>query len=264
MTTLNFSLGNRIGIVLAEIAQQKFFDTFDKNEASQVFIESIGCDERFAEKLLIGQYALVVSDEDKTQLVCVERKDLTEEQKKEYPVLDATTFVVRIVNELGGNFEEFNANGFIVDMKDVRDALWKNIKFTITSDLSKLILKGTDADVFAEVSLTAQNITKILIEDEENAQELKDIVQESYLVRSKGYLNPNKFISYILNTIYLKEKGQKILNCIQYFMSNKEFFNITDEHEYNFFKIKACVNFCTELYNFIANDFKWNESLFNK
>ena len=89
-------------------------------------------------------------------------------------------------------------------------------------------------------------------------------MQESYLVRSKGYLNPNKFISYILNTIYLKEKGQKILNCIQYFMSNKEFFNITDEHEYNFFKIKACVNFCTELYNFIANDFKWNESLFNK
>ena len=264
MPTMNFHLGNNIGIVLAETAQQKFFDTFNKEEAMQVFKESLGCDDNFADKLLTGQYAVVPSSTNKIIVDCVEREDLTEEQKKDYPVLNATTFVMRIVNELGGNFEEFNANGFVSDMRDVRGALWKDTKFTITSDLSEILLKGVDADIFAEVSISARNIAKVLIENTENAQDLKDIIQESYLVRARGCLNPTKFVSYVLSMIYLKKHGQDIINCINYFESNKEFFNITDEHEYNFFKIKACVQFCTELYDFIVNAFEWNESLFRR
>lgn len=259
---MNFHLGNNLGIVLAETAQQKFFDTFNKEQAMQVFKESIDCDDIFAEKLLIGEYALIPLDS--TMLDCVEREDLTEEQKRDYPVLNATSFVTRIVNELGGNFEEFNANGFVCDMREVRDALWKDTKFTITSDLSEIILKGVDADIFAEVSMSARNIAKVLVENTKNAQELKDIIQESYLVRARGYLNPNKFVSYVLSMIYLKKHGQDIINCIDYFESNKEFFNITDEYEYNFFKIKACITFCTELYDFIVNAFEWNESLFKR
>lgn len=264
MPTMNFHLGNNIGIVLAETAQQKFFDTFSKEEAMRVFKESLGCDDNFAEKLFIGQYAVVPSSTNKIEVNCVERDDLTEDQKKEYPVLNATTFVTRIINELGGDFEEFNANGFVSNMRDVRDSLWKDTKFTITSDLSELILKGVDADIFAEVRMSARNIAKVLIENTENAQDLKDIIQESYLVRARGCLNPNKFVSYLLNMIYLKKHGQDIINCIDYFESNKEFFNITDEHEYNFFKIKACINFCTELYDFCVNAFEWNESLFKR
>ena len=262
MPTLNFHLGNNLGMVLVETAQQKFFDTFNKEQAMQVFKESIDCNDIFAEKLLIGEYVLIPLNN--TMLDCVEREDLTEEQKKDYPVLNATTFVTRIINELGGNFEEFNANGFVSDMRDVRDALWKDTKFTITSDLSEILLKGVDADIFAEVSISARNIAKVLIENTKNAQELKDIIQESYLVRARGCLNPNKFVSYVLSMIYLKKYGQDIINCIDYFESNKKFFNITDEHEYNFFKIKACINFCTELYDFIVNAFEWNESLFRR
>lgn len=264
MSTMNFHLGNNMGIVLAETAQQKFFDTFSKEEAMRVFKESLGCDDNFAEKLLVGKYAVVPSSTNKIEVNCVEREDLTEEQKKDYPVLSASAFIIKIINDLGGDFAEFDANGFIGHMREVRDAMWKDTKFTITSDLSEFLLKDIDTDIFAEVHITARNITKVLIEKSDNAQDLKNIMNESYLVRAKGYLNPNKFVARVLNMIYLKECGQDIVNCMDYFESNKDFFNITDEHEYKFFKIKACIKFCTELYDFCVNNFEWNEELFKR
>lgn len=251
MPSTNFTIGKNIGILLAETAQQKFFgdNNYDIEAAKNVFIESLGCDDNIADKLFKGEYVLVRHPDDKTLVNCIERKDLDEDQKNDYPVLDPSMFTLSFFNKIG----QTNANYYIQDLRDVRDAIYNNIVFHIDVDLSDILLKNSNAIIDADIHLSAREIATMIIRDDELSDEFSSISKQVYLVRAKGMIHPNMFSKYIYDIVFIKKRKDVILNAIEYFKNSN--ISLTDKTGYDFFKIRSIVNFASELYDHIKSDF---------
>ena len=84
MATVHFTLGQNLGIQLAEIAKEHVLD-YNIKKANSVWVDSFGCSEDIAEKLTAGEYVVVVDDPEKCLVNVVERSDLSKKKEKEYP-----------------------------------------------------------------------------------------------------------------------------------------------------------------------------------
>lgn len=261
MASTNYKVGKNLGIVLAEIAQTKLFETLDLDEAANIFIESIGCDIDFAKHLVFGEYALVAKEED-SKLYAVKRNDLSEKEKKEYPILNATVFLNKLASNLNETTSDFYSNIYINEFKDVRTCLYDDINFKINSDISEHIFGQLPADVHANIHISARDIARSFVNGTDN-ETLKYCASKAYCTQAKGCLRPHAFIQNVSNIVYLAKNANKILSIIETFYKDKSFFNLTSDNEYKFYKLEKIIEFSQKMLKYIENDFEWTDELFN-
>lgn len=84
MPNLHFTLGENLGIQLAEIAKEHILD-YRLDKANSLWVDSFGCPEDLAERLTAGELVVVVDDPEKCLVNVTERDNLSNERRKEYP-----------------------------------------------------------------------------------------------------------------------------------------------------------------------------------
>lgn len=260
MSSANYKVGKNLGIVLAEIAQTKLFETLDLDEAANIFIESIGCDFDFAKHLVFGEYALVTKEGD-SRLFAVERNDLSEKEKKDYHVLNATVFLNKLASNLNEATSDFYSNTYMDEFKDVRTCLYDDIDFKINSDISEHVFGELSADVYANIHISARDIARSFVNGTDN-EILKYCASKAYCTQAKGCLRPHAFIHNVSNIVYLAKNANKILSIIETFCTDKPFFNLTSDDKYKFYKLEKTIKFSQKMLEYIESNFEWTEYLF--
>lgn len=84
MATVHFTLGEDLGIQLAEISKEHILD-YDLHKAISLWIESFGCSEDMAEELTGGKLVVVVDDPEQCLINVTERESLSKKREKQYP-----------------------------------------------------------------------------------------------------------------------------------------------------------------------------------
>ena len=84
MATVHFTLGEDLGIQLAEISKEHILD-YDLHKAVSLWIESFGCPEDMAEELTAGKLVVVVDDPEQCLINVTERESLSKKREKQYP-----------------------------------------------------------------------------------------------------------------------------------------------------------------------------------
>ena len=188
MSTVHFTLGENIGIQLAEIAREHVQD-LNLDKAIDVFTESFGCSEKLAKKLVIGEYAIIVDDSDKCTVNCVDRDSLTEEQKKEYPTI-TFEWIHKIVDRwFQDGFDAENEHVFEhtrLEMSTVNRLIAVNepldIDANLTSALSKVFpdwfKKGIE--ISGTISIKPRVIVRELLDNHANGEhsEFEDFIHD--------------------------------------------------------------------------------------
>ena len=84
MATVHFTLGEDLGIQLAEISKEHILD-YNLDKANSLWVDSFGCPEDMAERLTAGELVVVVDDPEKCLINVTERTSLPQKRQKEYP-----------------------------------------------------------------------------------------------------------------------------------------------------------------------------------
>lgn len=84
MATVHFTLGEDLGIQLAEISKEHLLD-YNLAKANSLWVDSFGCPEDMAERLTAGELVVVVDDPEKCLINVVDRESLPAARRKEYP-----------------------------------------------------------------------------------------------------------------------------------------------------------------------------------
>lgn len=140
MAELHFTLGEDVGIQLAEIAREHVQD-LRLDKANSLWVDSFGCPEDMAEQLTAGKLVVVVDDPEKCLINVTERTNLPKKREKEYPKLNVEQ-VHNIVNRYfqtdRDRDEEWVFEDMRLEMSNVNRILTANNEIWLDAELTGL------------------------------------------------------------------------------------------------------------------------------
>lgn len=140
MAELHFTLGEDLGIQLAEIAREHVQD-LRLDKANSLWVESFGCTEDMAEELTAGKLVVVVDDPEQCLINVTDRKSLSKKREKEYPKLTCEELhhiVDRYFQTDRDRDEEWIFEDMRLEMSNVNRILSANNEIWLDAELTGL------------------------------------------------------------------------------------------------------------------------------
>jgi hypothetical protein len=232
MGTLHFSIGEDLGIRLAEIARDHIY-RLDVEKALSIWKDAFGCPDNLTNRLTTGQLVVTVDDPVKCIVNVCERSELSEDRQKEYPEITRDE-VVRIIEKFFRDYvdeeNEENWDHLSLEISNVTRMVSDNEKLEIPGQLYGKFLANIPC-VTANVDLTipARYAAKAVIDSKpgEFESELERLVgdlSEGYSgnqFRSEtGVHKFNKIVCVIRHCLNVIENKDKIARMLDFLDEN--------------------------------------------
>lgn len=232
MGTLHFSIGEDLGIRLAEIAREHIFD-LDVEGALNIWKDAFGCPDNLTNRLTTGQLVVTVDDPVKCIVNVCKRSELSEDRQKEYPEITRDDVVHLIEKNFRDYVDEQNNENWdhlALEISNVTRMVSDNNKLEIPGQLySKFLanLPGVTANV--ELAVPARYAAKAVIDSKpgEFESELERLVgdlSEGYSgnqFRSEtGVHKFHKIVCVIRHCLSVLDKKEKIARMLDFLDEN--------------------------------------------
>ncbi len=194
MNTLHFSIGEDLGIRLAEIAREHIH-AYDVEGARSIWKDAFGCPDNLLDRLTTGKLVVTVDDPVKCLVNVCKREELDPERQAEYPEITRDE-IVRLIEK---NFRDYvdeenneNWDHFCLEISNVTRMITDNEKFEIPGQLYGKFLQnlpGVTANI--ELTIPARYAAKTVLDTEpgEFESELEKLVGDC----AAGY-SGNRFV----------------------------------------------------------------------
>lgn len=195
MAQLHFTLGEDLGIQLAEIAKEHV-QNLRLDKAIDTFVGSFGCPEDMARQLVAGHLVVVVNDPEKCLIDVTERSSLKPNRQKKYPQLTAEK-IHRLVDKYfqdpydedeGHVFEHFR-----LEMSTVNRILAGNYELYLDAELTSMFIdmfpewfpKGVKIE--GNISILPRVIFKDVVDHNGEDSEFMQFLNEADICRLSKY-----------------------------------------------------------------------------
>lgn len=234
MANLHFSIGEDLGITLAEIAKENI-QKMDVEKALSIWKDAFGCPDKLLNDLTTGKLVVVVDDPVKCIVNVQPREELTPERQNDYPLITRDE-VVRIIER---NFRdavdednEENWDHLALEISNVTRMVSDNEKLEVPGQLYGKFLEnipGVTADV--ELTIPARYAAKAVIDSkpgefeselERLVGDLSDGYTRSTFVRETGVHKFYKIVSVIRHCLNVLENKDKIARMLDFLDDNFE------------------------------------------
>ena len=169
MASLHFSIGEDLGITLAEIAKENI-QKMEVEKALSIWKDAFGCPDNLLNKLTTGKLVVVVDDPEKCIVNVCRREELDPKRQAEYPEITRDE-VVRIIEK---NFRDAvdddndeNWDHFCLEISNVTRMITDNEKLEIPGQLYGQFLQnlpGVTANI--ELTVPARYAAKTVLDTE--------------------------------------------------------------------------------------------------
>ncbi len=229
MATVHFSIGEDLGIRLAEIARDNIYK-LDVDKALSIWKDAFGCPDNLTGRLTTGQLVVTVDDPVKCIVNVCERSELSEDRQKEYPEITRDD-VVRLIEK---NFRDYvdedndeNWDHLALEISNVTRMVSDNVRLEIPGQLYGKFLAnipGVTADV--ELTIPARYAAKAVIDSkpgefeselERLVGDLSDGYTRNTFARETGvhkFYKIVKVLRHCLNVIENKDKIARMLDFL--------------------------------------------------
>lgn len=229
MAILHFSIGEDLGIRLAEIARDHVFN-MDVDGALNIWEDAFGCPKDLLNPLTTGKLVVTVDDPVKCIVNVCERTELDSEREKEYPEITRDD-VVKLIEK---NFRDYvdeendeNWDHLALEISNVTRMVANNEQLEIPGQLySKFLanIPGVTANV--ELTVPARYAAKSVLDSkpgefeselERLVGDLSDGYTRNMFVRETGmhkFYKIVKLLRHCLNVIENKDKIARMLNFL--------------------------------------------------
>ena len=230
--TLHFSIGEDLGIRLAEIARDNI-DKLDVEKALSIWKDAFGCPKKLLNDLTTGKLVVVVDDPVKCIVNVQPREELTPERQKDYPSITRDE-VVRIIEKFFRDYvdeeNEENWDHLALEISNVTRMVSDNVKLEIPGQLYGKFLAnipGVTADV--ELTIPARYAAKAVLDSkpgefeselERLVGDLSDGYTRSTFVRETGVHKFYKIVSVIRHCLNVLENKDKIARMLDFLDEN--------------------------------------------
>lgn len=232
MGTLHFSIGEDLGIRLAEIARDHIY-RLDVEKALSIWKDAFGCPDKLLNDLTTGKLVVVVDDPVKCIVNVQPREELTPERQNDYPLITRDE-VVRIIER---NFRdavdednEENWDHLCLEISNVTRMVTDNERLEIPGQLYSKFLEnipGVTADI--ELTVPARYAAKAVLDSKpgEFESELERLVgdlSEGYsgdrFIKESGVHKFNKIVRVIRHCLDVLENKDKIARMLDFLDKN--------------------------------------------
>ena len=234
MGTLHFSIGEDLGIRLAEIARDHIYK-LDVEKALSIWKDAFGCPDNLTNRLTTGQLVVTVDDPVKCVVNVCKRSELSEDRQKEYPEITRDD-VVRLIEK---NFRDCvdedndeNWDHLSLEISNVTRMIVDNEHLEIPGQLYGKFLAnipGVTANV--ELTVPARYAAKAVIDSkpgefeselERLVGDLSDGYTRSVFVRETGVHKFYKIVKVIRHCLDVLENKDKIARMLDFLDENFE------------------------------------------
>ena len=232
MSTVHFSIGEDLGIRLAEIARDNIYK-LDVDKALSIWKDAFGCPDNLTNRLTTGQLVVTVDDPVKCIVNVCERSELSEDRQKEYPEITRDD-VVRLIEK---NFRDYvdedndeNWDHLALEISNVTRMVSDNVKLEIPGQLYGKFLAnipGVTADV--ELTIPARYAAKAVIDSkpgefeselERLVGDLSDGYTRNTFARETGVHKFYKIVKVLRHCLDILENKDKIARMLDFLDEN--------------------------------------------
>lgn len=240
MATVHFTLGEDLGIQLAEIAKEHVL-SLDLGKANSLWVDSFGCPEDMAERLTAGELVVVIDDPEKCLVNVTRRDDLPKNRQKEYPELSAKD-IFRVIDKYfktERDFEEeYDFTDFRMEISNVNRLIATNQDLYLDSELTSICY-----DVFPEwfpkgvkisgtIEIMPRTIFKSVIESKGESNSFTDFLEDASMTRISRYGDAYK----MLKIIWVSKKMIEALKAKDKILALEDFaikhYGVDNHHKY--------------------------------
>ena len=232
MGTLHFSIGEDLGIRLAEITRDHIFD-LDVEGALNIWKDAFGCPDNLTNRLTTGQLVVTVDDPVKCIVNVCPREELDPERQKEYPEITREDIVHLIEKHFRDSVDDDNDENWdhlALEISNVTRMVSDNVRLEIPGQLYGKFLAsipGVTADI--DLTIPARYAAKAVIDSKpgEFESELERLVgdlSEGYSgnqFRSEtGVHKFHKIVGVLRHCLDVLEKKYKIARMLDFLDEN--------------------------------------------
>lgn len=229
MPTLHFSIGEDLGIRLAEIARDHIYD-LDVEGALNIWKDAFGCPDNLTNKLTTGELVVTVDDPVKCIINVCERTDLDPERQNEYPKITRDDVVRLIEKHFRDYVDEENDENWdhlALEISNVTRMVSDNEQLEIPGQLYGKFLAnipGVTANV--ELTVPTRYAAKSVLDSkpgdfeselERLVGDLSDGYTRNMFIRETGihkFYKIVKVLRHCLNVIENKDKIERMLDFL--------------------------------------------------
>lgn len=228
MPTLHFSIGENLGITLAEIARDHIYK-MDVDKALTVWEDAFGCPKNMLNRLTTGELVVKVDDPEKCLISVCKRSELDPERQNEYPLLTRKDIVGLIQKNFRDAVDEDNDENwdhFCLEISEVTRMISDNDKMEIPGSLYGKFLQnipGVTATV--ELTIPARYAAKAILDSkpgdfESELEKLVGDLNEGYsgnrFMKETGMHKFYKIIRVMRHCLEILENKKKIARMLDF------------------------------------------------
>jgi hypothetical protein len=232
MGTLHFSIGEDLGIRLAEIARDHIYN-LDVEKALSIWKDAFGCPDNLTNRLTTGQLVVTVDDPKQCIVNVCKRSELSEDRQKEYPEITRDV-VVRLIEK---NFRDYvdedndeNWDHLSLEISNVTRMVSDNEKLEIPGQLyGKFLANMPGVTANVELTVPARYAAKSVLDSkpgefeselERLVGDLSDGYTRSAFVRETGVHKFYKIVCVIRHCLNVIENKDKIARMLDFLDEN--------------------------------------------
>lgn len=232
MGTLHFSIGEDLGIRLAEIARDHIYD-LDVEKALSIWKDAFGCPDNLTNRLTTGQLVVTVDDPVKCIVNVCKRSELSEERQKDYPLItrdDIVHLIEKHFRDAVDDDNDENWDHLELEISNVTRMVSDNEKLEIPGQLySKFLANMPGVTANVDLTIPARYAAKAVIDSkpgdfESELERLVGDLSEGYSgnqFRSEtGVHKFHKIVQVIRHCLYVLENKDKIARMLDFLDEN--------------------------------------------
>lgn len=240
MPTLHFTLGEDLGIQLAEIAKEHIHE-MDLEKAVDTFSGSFGCSTEMAKRLITGELVVTVDDPEKCMIGVCKREELDADRQKQYPQVTCDE-VFKIIEK---NFQDAidYEEGYVfehmrLEMSTVNRLLSINDDLFIDAELSSMFFElfpdwfPKGVAITGNISILPRVILKDILDHHGSPSKFEEFIDDAVTYNISKYGDGYK----MYRIIYLVKSMVNILKHEKQIMALEDFcieqFKCDNYHKY--------------------------------
>lgn len=230
--TLHFSIGEDLGIRLAEIARDHIHN-YDVEGALSIWKDAFGCPDNLVDRLTTGRLVVTVDDPVKCIVNVCKREELDPERQKDYPEITRDEVVRLIEKNFRDYVDEYNNENwdhFCLEISNVTRMIMDNERLEIPGQLYGRFLAslpGVTADV--ELTVPARYSAKAVLDSKpgEFESELEKFVGDlsegyagDHFRKESGVHKFNKIVQVIRHGLDIIDKKDRLARMLDFLDDN--------------------------------------------
>lgn len=232
MANLHFSIGEDLGIRLAEIAKENI-QKMEVEKALSIWKDAFGCPDNLTNRLTTGQLVVTVDDPVKCIVNVCKRSELSEDRQNDYPLITRDDIVYLIEKHFRDAVDDDNDENWdhlCLEISNVTRMITDNERLEIPGKLyGKFLanLPGVTADV--ELTVPARYAAKAVLdtkpgEFESELEQLVGDLKEGYsgdrFIKESGVHKFYKIVQVIRHCLDVLENKDKIARMLDFLDEN--------------------------------------------